>query len=193
MAQANTELPAAWTAGDVKLVLTNDGKPTVDLNTVNFGTLESFSTFTSRLKAGGKSSSNRFLTLTVPSDGVVKIAARTGSNSDNTRTIVLTQNDNQLVEYTFDEANAASGTAEDGTAIKVYPYVTADVKAGDIVITFPVNGINIYATEFTAGATGINQLTKTTAQGATYNLAGQRVDNNFKGVVIRDGKKIVQK
>ena len=71
--------------------------------------------------------------------------------------------------------------------------MTADVKAGDIVITFPVNGINIYAIEFTAGATGISQLTKTTAQGATYNLAGQRVDNNFKGVVIRDGKKIVQK
>ncbi len=106
---------------------------------------------------------------------------------------MLTQNDTQLVEYTFDEANAASGTAEDGTAIKVYPYVTANVKAGDIVITFPVNGINIYAIEFTADATGINQLTQTNVQGATYNLAGQRVGDTFKGVVIRDGKKFVQK
>ena len=177
----------------MKLVLTNDGKPSVDLNSARFGTPESFSNYTSRLKTGGKSSSSRFLTLTVPSAGIVKIAARTGSNSDNTRTIVLTQNDTQLVEYTFDEANAASGTAEDGTAIKVYPYVTANVKAGDIVITFPVNGINIYAIEFTADATGINQLTQTNVQGATYNLAGQRVGDTFKGVVIRDGKKFVQK
>ena len=192
-AQANTELPEAWTAGDVKLVLTNDGKPSVDLNSARFGTPESFTNYTSRLKPGGKSSSSRFLTLPVPSAGIVKIAARTGSNSDNTRTIVLTQNDTQLVEYTFDEANAASGTAEDGTAIKVYPYVTANVKAGDIVITFPVNGINIYAIEFTADATGINQLTQTNVQGATYNLAGQRVGDTFKGVVIRDGKKFVQK
>ncbi len=193
-AQANTELPKDWTSGDVKLVLTNDGKPSVDLNTANFGTPESSATYTSRLKTGGKSSSSRFLTLTVPSAGVVKIAARTGSNSDNTRTIVLTQNDTQLVEYTFDEANAVSGTAEDGTTIKAYPYVTAEVKAGDIVITFPVNGINIYAIEFTAGATlGINQLTQTSAHGATYNLSGQRVNDNYKGVVIRDGKKLVQK
>ena len=39
-AQANTELPEAWTAGDVKLVLTNDGKPSVDLNSARFGTPE---------------------------------------------------------------------------------------------------------------------------------------------------------
>ena len=71
--------------------------------------------------------------------------------------------------------------------------MTANVKAGDIVITFPVNGINIYAIEFTADATGINQLTQTNVQGATYNLAGQRVGDTFKGVVIRDGKKFVQK
>ena len=119
VAQANKDLPSAWTAGDVKLVLTNDGKPTVDLNTVNFGTLESFSTFTSRLKTGGKSSSNRFLTLTMPSDGVVKIAARTGSNSDNTRTIVLTQNDNQLVEYPLAELIQCVFNSTDGLSVHI--------------------------------------------------------------------------
>ena len=192
-ALANPDLPSAWTAGDVKLVLTNDGKPTVDLNTATFGTADANTTFITRFKTGGASSSKRFLTLTVPSDGVVKIAGRTGSNSDNSRTIVLTQNDTQLLEYTFDEANAVQGKDANGTDVKVYPYVTANVKAGDIVITFPVNSINIYAIEFIASATGINQVAQTAAEGATYNLAGQRVDNSFKGVVIRDGKKLVQK
>jgi hypothetical protein len=190
-AVANADLPAAWQSGDLKLVLTNDGKPSVDLNTASFGTADAFNTYNSRLKTGGASSSKRFLTLTVPSDGHVKVAARTGSNTDATRTITLTQNDTELLTYKFDEANAI--TASDG-ATKVYPYAEADVKAGDVVITFTVNGINIYAIEFTAATTGINQVGQvTTTQGVTYNLAGQRVSDNYKGVVIRDGKKLVQK
>jgi hypothetical protein len=29
--------------------------------------------------------------------------------------------------------------------------------------------------------------------GAVYNLAGQKVGNDFKGIVIKDGKKMLQK
>ena len=32
----------------------------------------------------------------------------------------------------------------------------------------------------------------TTADGAVYNLAGQRVDRSYKGVVIKNGKKYIQ-
>jgi len=28
---------------------------------------------------------------------------------------------------------------------------------------------------------------------ATYNMAGQQVDNNYKGIIIRKGKKIIRK
>ncbi len=191
-AVANADLPAAWTNGDVKLALTNDGKPVIDLNTANFGTADAWDTFATRLKTGGKSSTTRFLTLTVPSDGKVKIAARTGSNSDNTRTIVLTQDGTDILTYTFDEANAI--TASDGTT-KVYPYAETAVKAGDIVITFPINGINIYAIEFVAAATGINTVSSAQpmSDNAVYNLAGQRVGKNYKGVVIVNGKKAIQK
>ncbi|MBM6991969.1 MAG: hypothetical protein I3J02_01675 [Prevotella sp.] len=192
VAVANADLPAYWQNGDVKLTLANDGKPSIDTNTANFGTADEWSTFNTRLKTGGKSSSSRFLTLTVPSDGTVKIAGRTGSNTDNTRTIVLTQNDTELLNYTFDEANAVTGS--DG-ATKVYPYAQTDVKAGDIVITFPINGINIYGVEFIATTTGINTVSSAQSLGdnAVYNLAGQKVDKNYKGVVIANGKKAIQK
>lgn len=184
VAVANADLPEAWTAGDVKLVLTNDGKPSIDLSKAKFGTADENTQFVSRLKSGGSSSAKRFLTLTVPSKGTVKIAARTGKSSDNTRTIVLTQNDKELVNKVLDEAEAVE---------KVHPYVTADVEAGDIVITFPNKSINFYAIEFVAESTDIHQVEAKSANNNTYNLAGQNVGKNYKGVVIANGKKYVQK
>jgi hypothetical protein len=41
--------------------------------------------------------------------------------------------------------------------------------------------------------TRINDLKADKADGAVYNLAGQRVDANYKGVVIQNGKKFVVK
>mgnify|MGYP001159189674 CR=1 FL=1 len=189
---ANADLPEAWTAGDVRLALTNDGKPAIDSNKAYFGTADEFTSFPTRLKTGGKSSNKRFLTLTVPSKGTVKIAARTGSNSDNTRTIVLTQNGTKLLNKKLDEADAIM-VGEGDDAKKVYPYVTANVGAGDIDITFPENSINFYAVEFIAETAGIHQVEAKTVDNATYNLAGQRVGKNYKGVVIANGKKFVQK
>ena len=52
------------------------------------------------------------------------------------------------------------------------------------------------ATGFTAdgAATGINNITAAKAQnGVRYNLAGQRVSKDFKGVVIENGKKMIVK
>jgi len=45
-----------------------------------------------------------------------------------------------------------------------------------------------------AGATGIQSIQAAKAQdGAIYNLAGQKVNASYKGVVIKNGKKYVQK
>ena len=33
----------------------------------------------------------------------------------------------------------------------------------------------------------------TTSNGAIYNLAGQRVNESYKGIVIKDGKKMINK
>ena len=44
------------------------------------------------------------------------------------------------------------------------------------------------------GATGISEkLNVKITDGAVYNLAGQKVGNDFKGIVIKNGKKMLQK
>ena len=46
----------------------------------------------------------------------------------------------------------------------------------------------------TRGATGISEkLNVKIADGVVFNLAGQKVGNDFKGIVIKDGKKMLQK
>lgn len=188
---AAADLPATFTNGEITLAVTNDGKIAVDLNNANFGTADEAVKYSSRLKTGGKSSAGRFLTLSVPSDGTVKIAARTGKNSDTNRNIVLTQGGTELANKVLLETEAIE-VGEGDDARKVYPYVTASVKKGDIDITFPTNSINIYAIEFVAATSGIKTAIAKVSDDATYNLAGQRVDRNYKGVVIKNGKKTLQ-
>lgn len=52
-----------------------------------------------------------------------------------------------------------------------------------------------YSINIGGGTTGIGQVEveKATENGAIYNLAGQRVDASYKGVVIKNGKKYVNK
>ena len=75
------------------------------------------------------------------------------------------------------------------------------VKAdGDVVLT-STNGLFLYdiILKDTAGKVIPTGLTKRFADnhkqqsGVPYNLQGQRVDRNYKGVVIQNGKKTIQK
>ena len=62
------------------------------------------------------------------------------------------------------------------------------------VIVYNTNGCHIYKIEVAAGAAGIQAVkTVKAGNGFIYNLAGQRVDSNYKGVVIKNGQKMIQK
>ena len=52
---------------------------------------------------------------------------------------------------------------------------------------------NVTLLTVTRGATAIENVKIQTADGVMYNLAGQKVGNDFKGIVIKDGKKMLQK
>lgn len=76
------------------------------------------------------------------------------------------------------------------------------IKAGDLVILkgklIDYNGKkeigNGYIYSLNGSTTGINNIEAAPAtDGATYNLAGQRVAASYKGAVIRDGKKFIQR
>ncbi len=69
-------------------------------------------------------------------------------------------------------------------------WITFDVEAGESYYLFQLSsqlGFGGYEFSFTDG---ISELSTSTEQGAIrYNLAGQRVSNNYKGVVVENGKK----
>ena len=107
------------------------------------------------------------------------------------------------------EISASSGKiTEQGTAVnpKVSPLWNCDdAKTGVSDVTFTISRLNndIKATQVRyvkavvtvlTDATGINNITVDNAKkGVRYNLAGQRVNESYKGVVIENGKKMIVK
>ena len=112
---------------------------------------------------------------------------------------------------TFDIAD----TAGDATVLKVYRAKDAEgqsitdeniVKVGDVVVVqgllqkyvkndviTPEVAQNGKILTVNGQITGITIIKAAQAEAPLYNLAGQRVDANYKGVVIKNGQKIIQK
>ena len=78
-----------------------------------------------------------------------------------------------------------------------------DIKVGDEVVvygklklfntTYEVDANNILISK-KSNSTGIPNITVTTADNApAYNLAGQKVNGSYKGILIKNGKKMVKK
>ncbi len=169
-------------------------KVAVDGSKARFGTAESNTSYTFRLKSGGKSSDANHMSIAIPASGTLQVCVRTGSSSATDRNLVLTQDGKELYNKVVQEADAAKMTLDDGTEGKVYPVVSVAVNKGTVDVTYPIGSLNFYAFTFstTAGLSSIQQ-DKTTTDDAVYNLAGQRVSKDSKGFVISKGKKILKK
>ena len=196
---AKGSVPATFSAdGLVLKVVDTDGKMAVDANSQYFGTAESYENFSYRLKSGGKSLTKNNLTLTVPSDGTLKVYVRTGSSSATDRNVVLTQNGTELVNKILLESEAVSVPMTDDKGetkdTNVFPVISVPVKQGDVAITYPVNSVNFYGFELVKTGTGISSVNAAAAKkdGKTYNMAGQVVSSSAKGIVIKNGKKYVK-
>ena len=196
---AKGSVPATFSAdGLVLKVVDTDGKMAVDANSQYFGTAESYENFSYRLKSGGKSLTKNNLTLTVPSDGTLKVYVRTGSSSATDRNVVLTQNGTELVNKILLESEAVSVPMTDDKGktkdTNVFPVISVPVKQGDVAITYPVNSVNFYGFELVKTGTGISSVNAAAAKknGKTYNMAGQEVSSSAKGLIIKNGKKYVK-
>lgn len=101
---------------------------------------------------------------------------------------------------------------KDGKTTTDKDYEFAKEKANNILVKYEGSNVNSIVNTFQMGAmpfgivsvfsgatTSINDITTTphqhitTTPAAQYNLAGQRVDNNYKGIVIVNGKKYLRK
>lgn len=186
--------------GFVLTCVDDQSKMSIEKNNAYFGTADSYEKFVADLKTGGKSqtgSKNSSLTLTIPSDGTLEVYARTGSNSDETRTVVLVQNSDTLYNAVVKEADAVTST----DSKTVYPIISVSVKEGTVNVCYPVNTIKFYGFKFTSSATAIKSTPSIEEEETplrspkkpSYNISGQRVSKNAKGLVIKNGKKYFNK
>lgn len=180
-----------FTNGDVELTIDNRyGKMQVDANKTKFGTSTAdMWQSTHRLKTGGMSSvtENQELgmTLYVPSAGVVKVYARSGSSSA-TRSIVLIQNEVEVLNHAFNDTEAVL----EGD-VKLFPIFTSEkVSEGEIDIQFGKvpegaegsnGGMYIYAIEFVSEGQGIHD--------AMMAPEAKKVMENGQMIIVRDGVK----
>ena len=98
--------------------------------------------------------------------------------------------------------NVSNSTPESVTSNNNTDIVEAKLTAtadGNMFLT-TTGGVYVYAISINAelpeyvpaGIRVINAETKTATDGAIYNLSGQRVDENYRGVVIKNGKKMIK-
>lgn len=177
--------------GDVELTIDNRyGKMQVDANKTKFGTSTAdMWQSTNRLKTGGMSSITEGqelgMTLYVPSAGVVKVYARSGSSSA-TRSIVLIQDGVEVLNHAFTDTEAVL----EGE-VKLFPIFTSEkVSAGEIDIQFGKvpegesgsnGGMYIYAIEFVSDGQGVHD--------AMVAPKAKKVMENGQMLIVRDGVK----
>ena len=168
-----------------------DSKHQVEKNSQYFGTADSYDNYGYRFKTGGKSNSQNNLKLSVPAAGTLKIAVRSAKASDETRTLILTQNGTELYNDVVKDSNSEKVDIE-GKSKTVFHYVTVEnVQKGDIDIEYPIGALNFYAFIF-EDTTGVSSVKAEKANAASYNLGGLQVKSSTKGLVIKNGKKIAQ-
>ena len=118
----------------------------IDANSQKFAVpgASEYDSYASRLK-GSQTSDSKTMTITVPNDGKLFIAARSANSTDVTRTMALKQGDKEILAPTVikDEDKFTAGDAS------AFPYVVVDVKAGDIQVVLN-NGINFYGIVYDA-------------------------------------------
>ena len=143
-----------FVSGDFRItVVDTDGKMAVDANSQYFGTVEAYENYSARLKTGAKSSEKNSITLSVPADGLLKIAARSASGSATDRNLVVSQNGKELYNKVVQDADAAKAIIEE-VEKSVFPVIAVTVKAGTIELGYPVGSLNFYAFEFLEGESG---------------------------------------
>ena len=79
-------------------------------------------------------------------------------------------------------------------SVDEYVEVKFTATESEIQIKETAGGFRISKLLVNGGATGIQEIpVKVINNGAIYNLAGQKVNESYKGIVIKNGKKYIQK
>ena len=113
---------------------------------------------------------------------------------------ILVKKDNYSGEDVAFKVTEADGTTEvtvtDGKiSAKTYGCILFDVKAGEkYAVGLAGSKMGFYGFKYEVSeTTAISNVKAAAVNAAAYNLAGQKVGKDYKGVVIVNGKKLIQK
>ena len=120
-----------------------------------------------------------YVTAKFPCDGTLQINMGTFSANDQAQFPVTATGDFQEVECEF------PGWSVDAEGAHLL------FQCGDFKGTTILKKIQIYAVGVPSGIKGVKNITPIST--AIYNLKGQKVDASYKGIVIKNGKKYLQK
>ena len=100
-------------------------------------------------------------------------------------------------EYTYGDADNIDPTVGGKISTHTFKVPAASNGSKSFKMSRSKADTNIFLTKLvitSGGSTGISTVkTVRVDDGAIYNLAGQKVDNSYKGVVIKNGKKVINK
>ena len=173
-------ISSTQTVDGLTIVATSDKTIAIEANDKTYG--ENLK-FTSRMKLGGTMGETyRHLRFAVKGNCTIEVYGMSGNKTD-ARPIVLAKEQWDNTIHTWADVPGSE------LSKLTYQYVGGSTT---LYIGSGNNGVNLY---------GINliydkETTLTPAHsinnGKTYNLLGMEVDENYKGIVIRDGKKYLQ-
>jgi hypothetical protein len=117
------------------------------------------------------------LTIKVPSEGIYGMLFGGWEYSQISEIVVPAKDDFQVFDVYF--PNFIGNTWRDG-------YIT--LRSGKVVGTTVLKKVQVYEKQ-KGGTAAIKPIKPVKADGAIYNLAGQKVSSSYKGIVIKNGKK----
>lgn len=174
--------------GVVMTYTSTDKKGAIDANSQYFVVSETEAIhFTTRLKAGGKSSSKLTLKITVPAAGDLYIFARSSSSSAASE---ATAEGVANGTFTFNDTNNEKYNIEGEESPKTTfaAFKLTATEAGDINITFPNQAINIYGISFgkPSGTIALSSI-----ETAVSNISAEKSAKVFK--TVENGQMIIVK
>ena len=168
------------TVNGLTIAATSDKTITIDANNKTYG--ENLK-FTSRMKLGGTMGETyRHLRFAVKGSCTIEVYGMSGSKTD-ARPIVLAKEQWDNTIHTWADVSGSE------LSKLTYQYVGGSTT---LYIGSGNSGVNLYGINLIYEQTPSAIQTTVIRNGKTYNLLGMEVDENYKGIVIRDGKKYLQ-
>ena len=190
-----------WTAGDITTNTTINGLTLTSTGSDSKWTIDGSNksvegvSYSQRLKSGGTGGfseageEKRTMKFDVTGDCTIYIDCCSASSSEERSINIYTK------AYTKESTEADIAKTIPAVAGNPVRQTYSYTGSATTITIQPAGGSNFYGIFVKSGATGITKtiFNANDVNAPAYNLAGQKVDKSFKGVVIQNGKKMIQK